>query len=136
MARKSKKRSFDQLDRVFREVYNDNNFCGPLNTCVLTGQSVGKVRKVYQKLGRLERTGSTVEMIVASIEHFGYNVEVDWDANGKQFRSVATTIDNGFIICSNSKVAHVSAIRNGEIVDYREADSRKRVLCIGRVSAK
>lgn len=136
MARKDKKRSFKQLERVFREVYNDSNFCGPLNTCVLTGKSPGKVLKVYKKLGRLDHVGSTVPMIVKSIEHFGYNVEVDWSVSGRQFRSVVNTIDNGFIICSNSQSGHVSAIRNGEIVDFREADSRKRVLCIGRVSAK
>ena len=145
--RAPRKRSYEQLARVFRDVHNDANYCTRLAFSVITGKSAGKAIAIAKRYvdGYKERDGLSISQMRDYFEtEFGDDFAIygggfgsDEEASryeGRQFATVARELQAAggrwVITIANSKSAHAIAIRDGEIVDYTGADSKRKVYAV------
>jgi hypothetical protein len=145
--RSPRKRSYEQLARVFKDVHGDHNFCTRLAFSVITGKSAGKAIAIAKRYvdGYKERDGLSISQMRDYFETefgddfriygggFGTDVEAS-RYEGRQFATVARELQAAggrwVITIANSKSAHAIAIRDGEIVDYTNADSKRKVYAV------
>ena len=145
--RTPRKRTYEQLARVFKDVHNDANFCTRLAFSVITGKSAGKAIAIAKRHvdGYKEREGLSIHQMRDYFETefgddfviYGGGYSSDEDASryeGRQFATVARELQAAggrwVITIANSKSAHAIAIRDGEIVDYTDADSKRQVYAV------
>ena len=145
--RSPRKRSYEQLARVFKDVHGDHNFCTRLAFSVITGKSAGKAIAIAKRhvQGYEERNGLSINQMREYFEtEFGDDFAIYGggygsaeDASkyeGRQFATVARELQAAggrwVITIANSKSAHAIAIRDGEIVDYTNADSKRKVYAV------
>ena len=145
--RSPRKRTYEQLARVFKDVHGDHNFCTRLAFSVITGKSAGKAIAIAKRHvdGYKERDGLNIRQMRDYFEtEFGDDFRIygggygsDVEASryeGRQFATVARELQAAggrwVITIANSKSAHAIAIRDGEIVDYTNADSKRRVYAV------
>ena len=145
--RTPRKRTYEQLARVFKDVHGDHNFCTRLAFSVITGKSAGKAIAIAKRhvQGYRERDGLSISQMRDYFEtEFGDDFRIygggyssDEEASryeGRQFATVARELQAAggrwVIAIANSKSAHAIAIRDGEIVDYTNADSKRRVYAV------
>ena len=138
--RKPKARSFNQLNRVFKDVHGDHNYCTRLAFSVITGKSAGKAIAIAKRyvdgfeLGKGLHMGQISDYFEAEfgrdfiIHGGGYS---DSPYEGRQFATVARELQAAggrwVITVMNSRDGHAIAIRNGEIVDFTDPDSKRKV---------
>ena len=138
--RKPKARSFNQLNRVFKDVHGDYNYCTRLAFSVITGKSAGKAIAIAKRyvdgfeLGKGLHMGQISDYFEAEfgrdfiIHGGGYS---DSPYEGRQFATVARELQAAggrwVITVMNSRDGHAIAIRNGEIVDFTDPDSKRKV---------
>ena len=144
---KPRKRSYEQLARVFKDVHGDHNFCTRLAFSVITGKSAGKAIAIAKRYvdGYKERDGLSISQMRDYFQtEFGDDFRIYGggfgtaeDARkyeGRQFATVARELQAAggrwVITIANSKSAHAIAIRDGEIVDYTNADSKRKVYAV------
>ena len=141
--RKPKARSFNQLNRVFKDVHGDHNYCTRLAFSVITGKSAGKAIAIAKRyvdgfeLGKGLHMGQIRDYFEAEfgddfiIHGGGFNTSA---YEGRQFATVARELQAAggrwVITVANSKDGHAIAIRNGEIVDFTSADSKRKVFSV------
>jgi hypothetical protein len=145
--RSPRKRSYEQLARVFKDVHGDHNYCTRLAFSVITGKSAGKAIAIAKRhvQGYEERNGLSISQMRDYFETefgdefaiYGAGYGSDEDASkyeGRQFATVARELQAAggrwVITIANSKSAHAIAIRDGEIVDYTNADSKRKVYAV------
>ena len=145
--RAPRKRTYEQLARVFKDVHNDSNFCTRLAFSVITGKSAGKAIAIAKRhvQGYRERNGLSISQMRDYFEtEFGddfriygggYGTEEEARRyEGRQFKTVARELQlaggRWVITVANSKSAHAVAIRDGEIVDFTNADSKRKVYAV------
>ena len=145
--RTPRKRTYEQLARVFKDVHGDHNFCTRLAFSVITGKSAGKAIAIAKRHvdGYKERDGLNISQMRDYFEtEFGDDFRIygggygsDVEASryeGRQFATVARELQAAggrwVITIANSQSAHAVAIRDGEIVDYTDADSKRRVYAV------
>jgi hypothetical protein len=145
--RAPRKRSYEQLARVFRDVHGDHNFCTRLAFSVITGKSAGKAIAIAKRYvdGYKERYGLSLSQMRDYFEtEFGDDFRIYGGGfgtaeeaskyEGRQFATVARELQAAggrwVITIANSKSAHAIAIRDGEIVDYTNADSKRKVYAV------
>ena len=145
--RAPRKRSYEQLARVFSDVHNDANYCTRLAFSVITGKSAGKAIAIAKRHvdGYKERNGLSISQMRDYFETefgddfaiygAGYGSEEDARRyEGRQFAAVARELQQAggrwVITVANSKSAHAVARRDGEIVDYTNADSKRKVYAV------
>ena len=141
--RKPKKRSYSQLDRVFKEVHGDHNYCTRLAFSVITGKSAGKAIAIAKRYVDGFKLGEGLHMsqIRDYFEaEFGDDFKIHGGGfnnsayEGRQFATVARELQAAggrwVITVANSKNGHAIAIRDGEIVDFTAADSKRKVYAV------
>ena len=145
--RSPRKRSYEQLARVFKDVHNDANYCTRLAFSVITGKSAGKAIAIAKRYvdGYKERYGLSLSQMRDYFEtEFGDDFRIYGGGfgtaeeaskyEGRQFATVARELQAAggrwVITIANSKSAHAIAIRDGEIVDYTNADSKRKVYAV------
>lgn len=135
--RKPKQRSFEQLNRTFSGFYNDDNYCGPLAIAALTGASAGKADALCKRGGREAGKGTSLPTLEGAARSLGYTAAYGFsEYEGRTFSSVYGELSQDFpdglymVITGNKRSQHATAIRKGQIVDYLEASSRRKVLCV------
>ena len=141
--RKPKKRSYNQLDRVFKEVHGDYNYCTRLAFSVITGKSAGKAIAIAKRYVDGFKLGEGLHMsqIRDYFEaEFGDGFKIHGGGfnsspyEGRQFSTVARELQAAggrwVITVMNSKSGHAIAIRDGEIVDFTAADSKRKVYAV------
>ena len=141
--RKPKKRSYNQLNRVFKEVHGDHNYCTRLAFSVITGKSAGKAIAIAKRYVDGFKLGKGLDMSQLrdyfeaeygdefQIHGGGFNSS---DYEGRQFTTVARELQEAggrwVITVMNAKGGHAIAIRDGEIVDFTAADSKRKVYAV------
>ena len=141
--RKPKNRSFNQLNRVFKEVHGDHNYCTRLAFSVITGKSAGKAIAIAKRYVDGFQLGEGLHMSqirdyfeaefgdAFKIHGGGFNNSA---YEGRQFATVARELQAAggrwVITVANSKDGHAIAIRDGEIVDFTAADSKRKVYAV------
>ena len=141
--RKPKKRSYNQLNRVFRDVHGDYNYCTRLAFSVITGKSAGNAIAIANRYVDGFKLGEGLHMsqIRDYFEaEFGDDFKIHGGGfnsspyEGRQFATVAKELQAAggrwVITVANSKDGHAIAIRDGEIVDFTAADSKRKVFAV------
>ena len=105
--------------------------------CVATGISAGKSRAMFERLGRKAGEGSNPHMIHTVTSVAGYDVMATGlgDYAGRQFRTVANSLpkDGTFYVYTKN---HITCVRNGNVQDWMETDSRAKVDIVYQVVPK
>lgn len=138
--RKPKKRTYEQLRKVFEGYHADNGYCAPLAFAVHTGWSAGKALAVFDRLGRERQKGSAMEHVIQAYQTAGYKLTDSPLHTGRQYKTVMPELRDSkrdwLLIIGNSKVSHAVAIRSGDVVDWTKDDCRKKVLLAYEVTQK
>ena len=130
--RKAKARSYAKLEKAFFQFHRDGNFCSRLAYSVVTGLSAGKAiaickAKVATWAGKGH--GLTLPELTAYYER-----QPTFDYGGQQFRTVARELaakgGKHIIITMTKTEGHAIAIRAGQVVDFTDEGSRKRVCAV------
>lgn len=134
MAIKRKVSTYKQIRKVFQEVYQDDNCCGPLAIALTCNVSAGKSRAVFESLGRVHRKGCQEHHLTAAAEKLGHKlVHISTDA--KTIGTFAKEYPEGnYMVLQVRKTdAHVTAVRNGNIDDWVDDRPGKRITKVWRV---
>jgi hypothetical protein len=127
------KKTYKQLAKVGEEVYGDKGFCGVVAIAVAGQVSYGKAKALAESdpvAPRTPRKGTPCETIIRSINKLGAEVfEYDVPKGSKTLESFAKNHPEGVWLCLNNGGKHITAIRDGKIMDWADEHGRKKRVC-------
>lgn len=137
MTKETRYNSYQEIIDVARKYYNDSNCCTVVALSIVAKIGYGKAFNTYKKLGRRDRCGTHRGQQQAALKAQGLRMILDLGATLTIGKTLVTAARNAhrlpkgdyFVYSSR----HVSAIRDGEMVDWGAERSRKRVQAVYRV---
>lgn len=121
--------SYQQVLRVMKCDYNENNFCTVASIATAFNWSAGKAHRLMKKHGRPHRRGPSWYGFQRALEDAAQKAERDIEWLGfvgvtiNQFRKSHPT--GTYIIAVN---AHVLTLKDGEFEDWTERTAGKRKI--------
>ena len=133
--RKSTSHAYDIFKSQF-DKRGDNNVCGLISVCLLTGVSVDKVYSIFKKLGRVHKRAVSRVYIYRVLQELGYSMELvyarrtcDKRRAVKNISSLALELEGTHLVFSSGHVAAVT----GEYVHDHASGVRKYITDIYQI---